>query len=75
LDIDSAPPATATLAAPVATCPAAYSNACRPQPHLIRAAMTEAMPPKVWEQKLAEVPMQRAGEPEEIALVPSTFVR
>jgi 3-oxoacyl-[acyl-carrier protein] reductase len=39
------------------------------QPGLIRTAMTEAMPPHVWEQKLAEVPMQRAGEPEEIASV------
>jgi 3-oxoacyl-[acyl-carrier protein] reductase len=39
------------------------------QPGLIRTAMTEAMPPHVWEQKLAEVPMQRAGEPDEIASV------
>ena len=39
------------------------------QPGLIRTAMTEAMPQIVWEQKLAEVPMQRAGEPDEIASV------
>jgi 3-oxoacyl-[acyl-carrier protein] reductase len=39
------------------------------QPGLIRTAMTEAMPAHVWEQKLAEVPMGRAGEPDEIASV------
>jgi 3-oxoacyl-[acyl-carrier protein] reductase len=39
------------------------------QPGLIRTAMTEAMPQHVWEQRLAEVPMQRAGEPDEIASV------
>jgi 3-oxoacyl-[acyl-carrier protein] reductase len=39
------------------------------QPGLIRTAMTEAMPQKAWEQKMAEIPMQRAGEPEEIASV------
>jgi 3-oxoacyl-[acyl-carrier protein] reductase len=39
------------------------------QPGLIRTAMTEAMPAHVWDQKLAEVPMQRAGEPDEIASV------
>ena len=32
--------------------------------------MTEA---RVWEQKLAEVPMGRAGEPYEIASVTSIF--
>lgn len=31
--------------------------------------MTEAMPARVWEHKLAEVPMGRAGEPDEIASV------
>jgi 3-oxoacyl-[acyl-carrier protein] reductase len=31
--------------------------------------MTEAMSAHVWEQKLAEVPMGRAGEPDEIASV------
>ncbi|MBI3213049.1 MAG: 3-oxoacyl-ACP reductase FabG [Mycobacterium sp.] len=39
------------------------------QPGLIRSAMTEAMPERIWEQKLAEVPMGRAGEPDEIANV------
>lgn len=39
------------------------------QPGLIRTAMTEAMPQKAWEQKMAEIPMQRAGEPEEVASV------
>lgn len=39
------------------------------QPGLIRTAMTEAMPQKVWETKMAEIPMQRAGEPDEIASV------
>lgn len=39
------------------------------QPGLIRSAMTEAMPERIWEAKLAEVPMGRAGEPEEVAKV------
>jgi 3-oxoacyl-[acyl-carrier protein] reductase len=39
------------------------------QPGLIRSAMTEAMPAKIWDAKLAEVPMGRAGEPSEIASV------
>jgi 3-oxoacyl-[acyl-carrier protein] reductase len=39
------------------------------QPGLIRSAMTEAMPQKIWDAKLAEVPMARAGEPSEIASV------
>ncbi len=38
-------------------------------PGLIRTPMTEAMPPHVWDAKLAEIPMQRAGEPEEVASV------
>ena len=37
------------------------------QPGLIRSAMTEAMPERIWEQKVAEVPMGRAGEPAEVA--------
>ncbi|WP_198346333.1 MULTISPECIES: 3-oxoacyl-ACP reductase FabG [Nocardioides] len=37
------------------------------QPGLIRTAMTEAMPERIWEQKLSEIPMQRAGEPDEVA--------
>ncbi|GAC1398966.1 MAG: 3-oxoacyl-ACP reductase FabG [Mycobacterium sp.] len=39
------------------------------QPGLIRSAMTEAMPQRIWDQKLAEVPMGRAGEPVEVAKV------
>lgn len=39
------------------------------QPGLIRTAMTAAMPEKAWVQKMAEIPMQRAGEPEEVASV------
>ncbi|MBY8856960.1 3-oxoacyl-ACP reductase FabG [Nocardia sp. CA2R105] len=39
------------------------------QPGLIRTPMTEAMPEKVWEQKMAEIPLGRAGEVSEIASV------
>ena len=39
------------------------------QPGLIRTAMTEAMRPDVWDRKVAEVPMGRAGEIEEVANV------
>jgi 3-oxoacyl-[acyl-carrier protein] reductase len=39
------------------------------QPGLIRSAMTEAMPQRIWDSKVAEVPMGRAGEPEEVANV------
>jgi len=39
------------------------------QPGLIRSAMTEAMPQKAWDQKMAEIPMQRAGGPDEVAAV------
>ncbi|MFW0793539.1 3-oxoacyl-ACP reductase FabG [Gordonia sp. CPCC 205515] len=39
------------------------------QPGLIRSAMTEAMPQKAWDQKMAEIPMGRAGEVAEIANV------
>jgi 3-oxoacyl-[acyl-carrier protein] reductase len=38
-------------------------------PGLIRSAMTEAMPQHIWDQKVAEVPMGRAGEPAEVANV------
>ncbi|MBY0442334.1 MAG: 3-oxoacyl-ACP reductase FabG [Mycobacteriaceae bacterium] len=38
-------------------------------PGLIRSAMTEAMPQRIWDQKVAEVPMGRAGEPVEVANV------
>lgn len=39
------------------------------QPGLIRSAMTEAMPQRAWDQKMSEIPMQRPGEPSEIASV------
>lgn len=39
------------------------------QPGLIRTAMTQAMPQKAWDQKMSEIPMQRPGEPKEIASV------
>ena len=39
------------------------------QPGLIRSAMTEAMPQRIWDAKLAEIPMGRAGEPGEVASV------
>ncbi|MDI3315581.1 MAG: 3-oxoacyl-ACP reductase FabG [Mycobacterium sp.] len=38
-------------------------------PGLIRSAMTEALPQRIWDQKIAEVPMGRAGEPSEVANV------
>jgi 3-oxoacyl-[acyl-carrier protein] reductase len=38
-------------------------------PGLIRSAMTEAMPQRIWDAKLAEIPMGRAGEPAEVATV------
>jgi 3-oxoacyl-[acyl-carrier protein] reductase len=39
------------------------------QPGLIRSAMTEAMPQKVWDQKMADIPLGRPGEPAEVASV------
>jgi 3-oxoacyl-[acyl-carrier protein] reductase len=39
------------------------------QPGLIRSAMTEAISQKAWDQKMAEIPMGRAGEPGEVASV------
>ena len=36
-------------------------------PGLIRSAMTEAMPQRIWDAKLADIPMGRAGEPAEVA--------
>ena len=38
-------------------------------PGLIRTAMTEAMPQRIWDEKMAEIPMGRAGEPAEVAKV------
>ncbi|MFI5427199.1 3-oxoacyl-ACP reductase FabG [Aeromicrobium sp. UC242_57] len=43
------------------------------QPGLIRTAMTEAMPQKAWDAKMAEIPMDRAGEPAEVGSV-ATFL-
>jgi 3-oxoacyl-[acyl-carrier protein] reductase len=39
------------------------------QPGLIRTAMTTAMPQRAWDQKMNEIPMGRAGEPDEVASV------
>lgn len=39
------------------------------QPGLINTAMTSALPTHIWESKLAEIPMGRAGEPSEVASV------
>lgn len=39
------------------------------QPGLIRTAMTTSMREDVWQQKMSEIPMARAGEPEEVAKV------
>ncbi|MFD1815372.1 3-oxoacyl-ACP reductase FabG [Rhodococcus gannanensis] len=39
------------------------------QPGLVRTPMTEAMPERIWEQKMTEIPLGRAGEPSEIASV------
>ncbi|MDA2893244.1 3-oxoacyl-ACP reductase FabG [Mycolicibacterium sp. BiH015] len=38
-------------------------------PGLIRTAMTAAIPEHLWNQKLAEIPLNRAGEPAEVANV------
>ncbi len=39
------------------------------QPGLIHTTMTEALRPDIWESKVAEVPMGRAAEPQEVANV------
>ena len=39
------------------------------QPGIIRTAMTEAMPAEIFATKVAEVPLGRAGEPDEVAKV------
>ncbi len=39
------------------------------QPGLIRTPMTESMRRDIWEQRLTEIPMQRFGEPAEVAAV------
>jgi 3-oxoacyl-[acyl-carrier protein] reductase len=38
-------------------------------PGLIRTAMTEALPREIWEQKLADIPLGRAGEPHDVGNV------
>ncbi len=39
------------------------------QPGLIRTSMTASLRDDIWQQKLAEIPMGRAGQPEEVASV------
>jgi 3-oxoacyl-[acyl-carrier protein] reductase len=39
------------------------------QPGLIRTPMTEAMREEIWQQRLAEIPIGRFGEPSEVASV------
>ena len=39
------------------------------QPGLVRTAMTEAMKPEVYASRIAEIPLGRAGEPDEVAEV------
>ena len=39
------------------------------QPGLIRTAMTLAMPQRIWDEKMEEIPMGRAAEPSEVAQV------
>lgn len=43
------------------------------QPGLIETAMTRAMPEKAWQSKMAEIPLGRAGQPDEVASV-ATFL-
>jgi len=38
-------------------------------PGLIRTAMTEAMPADAWAEKMLDIPLGRAGEPDEVAKV------
>lgn len=37
------------------------------QPGLIRTSMTTGLREEIWQQKMSEIPMGRAGEPEEVA--------
>jgi 3-oxoacyl-[acyl-carrier protein] reductase len=39
------------------------------QPGLIRSPMTESMRPDIWDAKVADIPLGRAGEPEDVANV------
>lgn len=43
------------------------------QPGLIATDMTRAMPEHIWESEMTEIPMGRAGEPQEIASVRSCW--
>lgn len=43
------------------------------QPGLIRTPMTEGMRDDIWQQKMSEIPLARAGDPREIASV-ATFL-
>jgi 3-oxoacyl-[acyl-carrier protein] reductase len=36
-------------------------------PGLIRTAMTEALPQDIWDKKVADIPLGRAGNPDEVA--------
>jgi 3-oxoacyl-[acyl-carrier protein] reductase len=38
-------------------------------PGLIRTPMTESLPQHIWDQKVADIPIGRAGEPDEVANV------
>lgn len=35
-------------------------------PGLIRTSMTEALPTEIWDKKVADIPLGRAGEPDEV---------
>jgi 3-oxoacyl-[acyl-carrier protein] reductase len=39
------------------------------QPGLVRTPMTESLRADIWEQKMSEIPMRRAAEPDEVANV------
>ncbi len=38
-------------------------------PGLIRTPMTEALPQHIWDQKVSDIPLGRAGEPDEVGNV------
>ncbi|MBK7721107.1 MAG: 3-oxoacyl-ACP reductase FabG [Austwickia sp.] len=38
-------------------------------PGLIRTSMVESIPPQVWQERLQQIPLLRAGEPHEVASV------
>jgi len=39
------------------------------QPGLVRTPLTESLPKAIWDQKMSEIPLARAGEPAEIGTV------